>query len=357
MAAHVFIVTPETFPIVRDRGIAAIIGEDVTKKLSEKTKADLCSDMCCVRRDDKIFFYEQTVGFHGIYKAISEPFIDEEEFNGIDAFSDEFICGSKENPHYVEGQLIYPTRIQIRPYMYLKNPISEMKAFGELLASIKLRSLFYRKTLQRGKSITHLSPEEENELIELLLKANDGMQELKSFQPYLPIRKEPIKFDLEPDENSCVKYEKILEGWLIQHIDDESVGTEKFLGPLDDIEWFANYVPVTVAGGNIDVLVYHTRKVNNKNIRYKISIIELKKDSIKNIPSQADVIQLEEYVKWASKNLTNNNLDVIQPIFIGKEIHPSAIERAKNYSLSLRKPIFVTYTIDNNTIKFEITNY
>lgn len=32
MAAHVFIVTPETFPIVRDRGIAAIVSEDVTKK-------------------------------------------------------------------------------------------------------------------------------------------------------------------------------------------------------------------------------------------------------------------------------------------------------------------------------------
>ena len=357
MGAHVFIVTKDTFPVVRDKGIAAIVSADPSKPLFEKTKADLLSDIACVRKRDRIFFYVMKVGFYGIYEAITNPFIDESEFQGVGEDTNKFICGSKENIHYKEGDFIFPYRIQIKPLFYLPNFIPEMRAFGEPTSPTKLRSIFYKKTLGRGKSITHLSPEEEKELSEFLFKANDGVKELSTFKPYKPMQKVPITFDLKPTDNGCVKYEKILEGWIIQNIDVPGAIPESILGPMDDIEWFANYVPVTIAGGNIDIMIYHKKKLDNEDIRYKISIIELKKGIIKNTTSEPNIIQIEEYVKWAAKNITKGDMEMVQPILIGKKIDKSAKDRASTYSLSLRKPIFAEYTIEEKKIKLKKIEY
>lgn len=126
-----------------------------------------------------------------------------------------------------------------------------------------LRSIFYKKVLGRGKANTHLFPEEEKLLTELLLKANNGVKEL-IINPYQTKQPQRIFFDITPNEQGEMKYEKILEGWIIQNIDDLKANTNIFLGEIQDIECFANYVPINIAGENIDILVYHKKKIQIK---------------------------------------------------------------------------------------------
>ncbi|RLF92571.1 hypothetical protein DRN50_08705 [Thermococci archaeon] len=366
MGAHVFIVNSETFQITRDRCVAAVVKEKREGgKFVEKTRADILADISCVRIGDRIFFYEVKRGFHGIYEAVSLPFVDEQEVEGGGG-SGKYLFGSKKNPHFIEDSLILPNRVLIKPKIYFKNPVTEMKAFGRFISAIDLRSIFYKKVLGRGKSVTHLFPEEEVKLTELLLKANNGKtkkaKELKC-SPYKPKNPRPVIFDLQPTENGEVKYEKILEGWLTQNIDNPSAGTELFLGDLKEIECFANYVPITIAGGNLDLVVFHQKQGR----RYKITIIELKKGKI----VAKDVKQVETYVKWATENLTQvldekpnkveidllNRREMIQPVVIGSGINSAALERLKGYSLKSKPILAVKYKIENKSIKFELVDF
>lgn len=364
MGAHVFIVTPDTFPIVKNRGIAAVISEDPSKALSEKTRADILADISCIRIGDTIFFYEVEKGFHGIYEAIRLPFVDadETEYNG------QYLFGSKNNLHFIEGSLIFPNRVLIKPKVYLEKPINEWRnapksAFGRFTSAIDLRSIFYKKVLGRGKSITHLFPEEQNKLTELLLKVSNGKESKLIYEPYEPKNPQPIIFDLAPTFNGEVKYEKILEGWIIQNIDNPSAKMSQFLGDLEEIECFANYIPVTIAGGNLDIVVFHKKKNSDK--RYKITIIELKKGEI----NKGDIEQMESYVKWAAENLTkvlaekptkieidlSTRMEMIQPVLIGKGISRSGIQGCRHYTLNHRKPILLSYNIDHKNYRIEFS--
>ena len=66
------------------------------------------------------------------------------------------------------------------------------------------------------------------------------------------------------------------------------------------------------------------------------------------------MIELEEYVKWASENIASSDVEIIQPVLIGKELSDNAIERCKYYAINNRRPILVEYEVDqpNYFIKF-----
>ena len=354
MGAHVFIVNSDTIQVTKNRLVCAVVRDKGEGKYVEKTRADVLADLSCVRDGDRIFFYEIGVGFHGIYKAVGKPFISEEEIE----FNGKYLFGSEKNPHYNKGDLITPNRILIKPFKVFKKPISEMKAFGRFMSAVDLRSIFYKKVLGRGKSITHLFPEEEQKLTELLSEDDEIIENLE-VNPYKPKDKKDIKFDLTPNGNNEVKYEKILEGYIIQNI-------EKILPKIDnlknlEIECFANYVPVTIAGGNLDIVVFLKNKDGE---RAQISIIELKKGKI----LEKDIKQLERYVRWATENLSQflreskekvvvefiNNMSIIRPIIIGSGINRKVLEKLKKYKLPSKKPLAIKYTLEQDKINFKI---
>ena len=353
MGAHVFIVNSDTIQVTKNRLVCAVVKDKGEGKLVEKTRADVLADLSCIREGDRIFFYEISVGFHGIFKAFGKPFISEEEIE----FNGKYLFGNENNPHYKEGDLITPNRILIKPFRIFKSPISEMKAFGRFISAVDLRSIFYKKVLGRGKSITHLFPEEEQKLTKLLSENNEII-EIKT-DSYEPIHKKEVEFDLKPNSQNEVKFEKILEGYIIQNI-------EEILPKIDDmknleIECFANYVPVTIAGGNLDIVVFLKDKNGKRN---QISIIELKKGKL----IEKDIEQLEGYIKWATENLAQilkennkkieidliNNMSIIKPIIIGAGINQRALNKLGRYKLSSKKPIVVKYRLGKDKIDFEI---
>jgi hypothetical protein len=328
MSAHVFIVNSDTFPIQRDKGFLSIFQEDRTKELWEKTRADIWADLTCLRIGDRIFFYELNTGFHGIYEVTSLPFIDKTTVHGVGENRDKKISNA-------------PYRALIRPKYYLKNPLPESRAFGLKDSPNRLRSIFYKKVLGRGKANTHLFPDEEKRLTELLFKANDGVDELQ-IHPYKPKEEKRIFYDLSVNQQGELKFEKILEGWITQNIDKPETNTSLFLGDLKDIECFANYVPVNIAGGNIDLIVYHKKKINGIEIMYKITIVELKKGGV----NKNGIIEIENYVKWATENIASSDVEIIQPVLIGRKILDNAIDRCKHYAINDRKPILIEYNVE-----------
>jgi len=120
-------------------------------------------------------------------------------------------------------------------------------------------------------------------------------------------------------------------------------------------------VPVTIAGGNLDIVVFFKDK---KGKRTQISIIELKRGSL----VEKDIEQLEGYVKWATENLAQilkesdkkieidlvNNMSIIKPVIIGSGINKEALNRLSKYKLSSKKPIAVKYKLNKDKIDFEI---
>ncbi|MGQ9630441.1 MAG: hypothetical protein ACUVXI_09035, partial [bacterium] len=120
-------------------------------------------------------------------------------------------------------------------------------------------------------------------------------------------------------------------------------------------------IPVSIAGGNLDIVVFHKRRDNDE--RYKITIIELKKGKI----GKSSIEQMENYVKWAAENLTKTmvekstkmeidllgRMDMVQPVLIGKGIANSAIQRCRRYILNHRKPILISYDLDHENYRIE----
>ena len=325
MKGHVFIANNLGRKIAAEQGIFGVFAEDREKSLWKKTRADILADLNCLRLGDRVFFYDiDDTAFWGIYEVASYSFLDESD---------------------IGFTMPAPYRFRLHPLMPLAMPMSENNLFSRGDAAQNFRSIFYKKVLGRGKACTHLFPEETAALTEALMKQNDRIPEasprhLDSLKKDAQFRLQMIKPEFNAD-NRTVSLEKELEWWLTCHL-DENMECRKFLGDLNDIEMFANYVPITISGGNIDLVVYHQREVDGRPVRYKISIIELKKDR-----ATPDALrELENYVKWFVRNIVGvENEDIIQPILIASGFQNEVLEKCQHWNLSARKPMLIEYAV------------
>ncbi len=86
MRAHVFITDKDTFPVVRDNSFWGVGIKGIPNTIQKVIKENLANgrrpyfgmigDILGTRIGDIVFLYERKVGFHGIYKIVSEPFFD-----------------------------------------------------------------------------------------------------------------------------------------------------------------------------------------------------------------------------------------------------------------------------------------
>ena len=98
---------------------------------------------------------------------------------------------------------------------------------------------------------------------------------------------------------------------------------EKFLGKLEDIEWYANNVPYHITQKNIDILVFHKNfRYTNAPLRYKYSVIELKmledilsdkaEDRRKLLEEAAGVTKYKHRLKAAVRKLDATRNDLLR---------------------------------------------
>ena len=148
----------------------------------------------------------------------------------------------------------------------------------------------------------------------------------------------------------ALSLEKELEWWLTYHIDSHPE-CRQLAGDPADIEVFANYVPITISGGNIDLVIYHRKEVSGLRVRYKISIIELKKDRA----GAEALLEIEKYVRWFVRNVVGvEKSDTIQPMLIARDFSDDARLRRQHWNLCERKPRLFKYEVSGaSDLRFE----
>ncbi len=344
MRAHVFITDKDTFPVVRDnsfwgvgiKGIPNAIEEVIKENLAngKKPYLGMIGDILGTRIGDIVFLYERQVGFHGIYKIVSEPFFDPTPIDCVDE--------------------TWPIRVEIDCLNYFPNPVPEDYLFSTKEYESKFWGWFYRK-IQGPRGLNTINPEAAEALIELLVKINGNAinkpTRIKSYPS--TSSKKPIWLPLGKDGK--VPLEDILRAWLIANIDNpKREDLREIFGPVEDLEWFANNVPYHVTRKNIDILCYHKNiKYTGFPLRYKFSVVELKRDTA----DDNDVSQVIEYSKWVAGRLAGSEIETVQPILMAFDFNDRAKSKAKNSDFSEKGILFAKYEVKKQDIKFEIVNF
>jgi hypothetical protein len=339
MRAHVFITDKNTFPVVRNnsfwgvgvKGIPNTFDEVIYENLGNGKKPyfGMIGDILGTRIGDIVFLYERQVGFHGIYKIASKPFFDPTPIGCVNE--------------------TWPIRVEIECLNYFPQPVPEDYLFSTKEYESKFWGWFYRK-IQGPRGINTINPEAAEALIELLVKINgNAINKPSSIKQYPSTNKTNITLPL--NRNGKVYLEDILRAWLIGNIDDKNrEDIREIFGPIEDLEWFANNVPYHVTRKNIDILCYHkNHKYTGFPLRYKFSVIELKKDTA----NDKDVSQVIEYSKWVVGRLANSEIETVQPILIAFDFNNKAKQKARNSDFSERGIMFVKYNVESNNILFQ----
>lgn len=306
---HLSIVNQETlFDVIRS-GYISVRGN--LKEYWLKTLADIISDVLATRKGDFVFPWiikgkkSENIGFQYIFRVAGDPI---------------YVWGDK-----------YPIKVPLDEIaIKYPKPLKEYKAL-DLWSCKLLWNAIGKKSLGRGRSLTHQTPMEDKRLIEMLKEVNNN--EYEKFEISRDNFKNAIKIDIDlkrksidedlmgniekmsPEERisnldfSAISwryekffcYEKALEAWLMQYMGREScLEFEKLvLFPRKKIEWFGNYLPFGVAGGNIDVVIIQ-KEENQVNKKY-ITVIELKVNNLNRENFKVTADQVSNYSDFLNR--------------------------------------------------------
>ncbi len=339
-----------------------------------KTIADLFADALSTRPGDRVFF--QLTGRNpGGVPANLNNYLEHIDLSPSpsDAPSGNGFTGVAEvsGPPFFDPTAVgheakvpdsLPLRVPIDCNRYLPNPVSEERALSYKHDSTELWNPKYKKTIRGAKSLTSITPSEGDQLLELINGANDREYKVTG-QSYPGDASQEISIndrlgqedgstgvrsgppdsiaDLSLDEipivsGSRFKVEKTLEAWLMEMIDSEHKGLRQVFGPVEELEWFSNYIPYGVSGKNMDGLAFHSRD----GIQYKISTIELKRGKA----GTSALNQVMGYARWVSNFLADGDSSLIQPILIARDFSEDAVRIAKA-QIGPRPPMLVSYEI------------
>jgi DNA-directed RNA polymerase subunit RPC12/RpoP len=339
-----------------------------------------------------VFFYQRRVdepanerGFRGIYKIKGEPFFDDHdiEWNSYKVLGKCPHCGKTfpEKADYNKeiawcreckkrlpfGEHILPNRVLIEPLLYFEKSVSDNTAYVDQTDPGTLWTMLFRKIYGPGRqrSVTPILPEEANKLIRLLKRVNENLNDHDiQTQPYIPSDSKPIKVQLGPGPK--VKYEHVLQAWLMENLDKDIPVLREVIGPPDELEWFGNEIIYGIGGDKVDVLTLHHRD----GVRYKATVFELKDGNI----GKEDVTQVERYSYWVSQLVTANvdppiNSLILKPVLIGNKVDDRArskVNSIKTYELRIPyprgdctvkifSPVLLTYEVKCGIIEFEFS--
>ena len=279
--SHLPIVDACSIELMKKEGAILIRAQLGRQKL--KTIADILSDVLSVRKGHFVFPWrtkDKPIGF-------------------------QYIFSIKEKPIFMQGQE-YPIRIPLeKRYVEFSQLVEEDEAL-DLWRKKLLWNAIGKKSLGRGRSLTHQTPWETKELVELLRNKNNGECFLKETEKSnnnsgIPLsihsqicinegindnEKIPENLSEVPinkirwDKNGKFIVEKALEAWIMENIDTPKGNSFRQkvleLNDVNRIVSFHNYLPFGVQGANIDVVVF-SEKENGTIVAH---ILELKKDKI-----------------------------------------------------------------------------
>jgi len=283
-----------------------------------KTISDLFADALAVRDGDYIFTWmidsdgSFGTGFDRYYIANGEVFFDSSDPD-------------------------YPIKVGVKKGYSYACSVPEERAL-DLFRSHLLWNAIGKKSLGRGRSLSHQTIDEDAELLSLLSKANHGASPTvilsspiynHSFTPITINKFGPVQSYIVPkkaalssvlvnnivwNSGNLFQYEKTLEAYLCENLDSTKVSFCNLIGhPNHHIKWLGNYLPYGVAGKNID-LVCEIEGVDASIV----VVIELKKDYCRYVDYKGIVdYQLNSYTQFiaaAFRSYRGNNFKIEQVV-------------------------------------------
>ena len=391
MNTHLCVVNNDTFGIHIQSGFLGFVMAPKTIKrrggviMPNNAYYGQVSDLMNVRKGDLIFFYlmyssrknlwpknKFNPGYYGIYRVKSSPFLDKRNVKGKDQFGKQLIFGNDKSVVYKRAirqekeALILPIRILIEPMKGLNyaKSVNDNTAYVDKTDEGQLWTLLFKKIRKRGQArgATPILPEEARKVARLLFKTNQiQLSEKVSLLGNIKMYGYPHKLgkildiDLKPAPNDpgSVWVENMLVAWIMKNIDRSIPVLKDLVGKKEDLEFHANHIQYGIAGDTVDILLLHRRKIKGIEYRYKATVIEVKKDRIK----ESDVDQALNYTKWIAQLVTFNNISAIQPAVIGKAPSKRQIKKIKAKiqdlnKVGIRTPIFLEYKLHGKRISF-----
>ncbi|MEM3245786.1 MAG: hypothetical protein QXN16_03395 [Candidatus Micrarchaeaceae archaeon] len=345
---HIPIVNQETLQKVISEGCISTRGKLEDYKV--KTIADLFADALTTRVGDLVFPWiigsksSANIGFKYVFKVADRPY---------------FVNGDE-----------YPIKIPLKETgEEYEIPLSEAEAL-DLWGGKLLWNIIGKKSLGRGRSLSHQTKMEDNLLIEKLKKKNNGRRPANiTLGRYtsggLPITINPSQignpnFELsldrfDPDDrlknvqlsdipwqkDGAFTEEKVLEAWLMENIDKPACSNLRqiLMSPGQHIDWFGNYLPYGVQGSNIDIVI------SQLNGSHTVSVIELKVNRLSKTQIIEAAAQVEEYSAFIEKAFKAFNVNVSIKSIIISHSHPT---RRDNNGLGKLPITSIVYNIQSS---------
>jgi len=312
-AGHLPIVNKTTAKLMISEGCILIRAELRSSKL--KTIADIFSDVLATRRGDLVF-----------------PWIISEGNTPGEGFKYVFkVAGS---PIFVPHNQ-FPVRIPLeKKGTEYPNPISENEAL-DLWRKKLLWNAIGKKSLGRGRALTHQTPWENEVLLNLLEERNPTSTTIKlkafNFQNSIPISihrnlcnngsiksNENVPQNLGEVKINNIQWntndgkfivEKALEAWIMECI-DKNEGNSFRSTLLNGIQpsqliSFHNYLPFGVQGSSMDIVIFYRDNTGEK----VALVIELKKGTLSYQGYKNAAIQVKNYENFIRNFLNAYSLD------------------------------------------------
>jgi len=368
---HLSIVNLETLKNILETGYVSTKGtlklNDNKSHTIEKTIADLFSDVLAMRINDKIYPWivkgkkqlTPNIGFKYRFKVSGSPI---------------FVQNEK-----------YPIKVPVESkYLEYEKEVSEAKAL-DIFREEKLWNAIGKKSLRKGRSITHQTPCEDNILEELLgnfqqkflhkkhLQGKkisiDLTQTRDKLQNFIKDLKEKSKNskndkkevllqqinieDIQWVKNSEFLVEKALEAWIMENIDKNNNNLSEYFPRDTQLIWFGNYLPFGVLGENIDIVLIHT---NTKKV-ISSTIIELKKGKLSKKSIEEAIEQVKKYALFIQKALKLKRSNTYPMIISHISTVDSRNVNSINFNTDISNPInLIGYEIQKKRVIFRKIN-
>jgi hypothetical protein len=291
---HLPIVSESSLKLMIKKGAVLVMVPGADCRPSQKW-ADILADALCIRKGDPIFPWvvkSKQTGFSYQFKASDSAFLVNEAGYHIGIPVEP--AYQQSSSHLTEGAALdfFPNR----------------PGGGILWNAIG------KKSLRRGRAITHQTPQEDTLMLGMLgalrdcrrLSAGHDLEPcvtsfISKSGVEVSARGKIASLELHSDkwiEDGHFRWEKALEACLISVL-----GTKAQQGFLDalgmpnaKVIWFANYLTFGVQGGSIDLLLLVRDGALNKAV-----VIELKKGGLAPKPLRKAVAQVMAYSLYVEK--------------------------------------------------------
>jgi len=331
VTTHVLIVKEKTFKIhLNYLFIGTGFTEDKIKEIKKEKKNDitekrnyygLLADIARIRKDDKIIFYLERVGFFGVFQAEDEAFM--ESIN-------------LQEKTYLEDNLGMKLlfRVKIKPYEVYSKSISEWEALDKFPNDFQEAqwSLIYRK-LRGNRGCTPITELESKILKQKISETNDGKILLQKKGYSFNYNDKTNQIELIEQKFEYQGKQKELENVLLKMIESDrknksikeerlqvyftknagkDVKLEPICGKNNEIIWLGNEVACGVGMQRIDIMTV----INKSNIEKIYNLIELKINFA--VPEMVD--QFKRYLDWIIRYIKDSKKENIELVLVTRKL-------------------------------------